>query len=77
MRDHLVNNCLLVNQICDDCEQRYTRADLGNHSLFACKILNKELNLTIAQRNAVIAAFEETKNDFHSQLDSKEEKIAE
>jgi len=76
MRDHLVNNCLLVNQICNDCEQRYTRVDLGNHSLLACRILNKALKLTIAQRDAVIAAFEETKNDAQSQLDAKEKRIA-
>ena len=50
--------------------------DLGNHSLLACKLLNKALNLTIAQRDAVIAAFEETKNDVQSQLDAKEKRIA-
>ena len=69
MRDHLVNNCSLINLICDDCEQIYKRIDYDSHNcLPALKNLTKVQKQKIAERDTMIAALEETKDDVWRQI---------
>jgi hypothetical protein len=72
MLEHLVNNCSLVNLICDDCEQRCRRVDYGNHNcLPALKNLTREQKQKIAEKDAVIVALEETKDNIERQIAEK------
>ncbi len=78
LKDHLANSCPKVNLICADCEQRYERWVFESHScLSALKNLTLEQKQQIAERDAMIAALEVTKDQFQATLVLKDSQIAE